>query len=93
MVRFERARLMRAGRSALADRVEHLSVTVGDGAGFDVRSLEKNGRDRLIEVKTMAYGKDTPFLISRNELAVSRDRAGDFQAWQVRRGAPEVHGA
>jgi hypothetical protein len=83
VLRFERARLIRLGRNALADRVEQVSVTIGDGTGFDIRSFEKNGRDRLIEVKTTAYGKETPFFVSRTELAVSRDRAGDFHLYRL----------
>lgn len=83
VVRFERARLIHAGRHALADRVEHVSVTQGDGAGFDVRSFEKNGTDRLIEVKTTAYGKETPFFVSRNEVAVSRERARHFHLYRL----------
>jgi hypothetical protein len=83
VLRFERARLIRAGRHALADRVEHVSVTQGDGAGFDVHSFEPNGRDRLIEVKTTAYGKETPFFVSRNEVAVSRRRAEHFHLYRL----------
>ena len=74
---FERARLMHRGREALADRVEHVAVTQGDGLGFDVLSFEDDGSDRFIEVKTTAYGKETPFYVTDNELSFSlaeRDR-------------------
>lgn len=83
VLHFERARLMRAGRHNLVDRVEHVSVTEGDGAGFDIRSFEENGRDRLIEVKTTAYGKETPFFISRNEITVSRERAKEYHLYRL----------
>lgn len=82
-IRFERARLERAGRSRLTDRIEHVSVTEGDGAGFDIRSFEVNGKDRLIEVKTTAYGKQTPFFLSRNELEVSRQKSGAYHLYRL----------
>jgi hypothetical protein len=78
IVRFERARLLSLGKESLADRIEHISVTEGDGAGFDILSFEKDGTDRYIEVKTTVLGKQTPFLISRNEIAVSAYRGARY---------------
>lgn len=83
VIRFERGRLIRAGKELLAERIEHISAVDGDGAGFDVRSFESNGRDRLIEVKTTAYGKQTPFFLTRNELSVSRDRADVYHLYRL----------
>lgn len=83
VVRYERARLRAAGRERLAERIEHVAVTEGDGAGFDVRSFEADGRDRLIEVKTTAYGKHTPFFLSRNEVAVSERHAKVFHLYRL----------
>jgi len=82
-LRFERARLLKAGKAGLADRIEHVSVTSGDGEGFDIRSFEVNGIDRLIEVKTTAYGKQTPFFLSRNELDVSQRRAVAYHLYRL----------
>jgi hypothetical protein len=80
---FERARLHQLGKASLADRVEHVSVIQGDGSGFDIRSFEVNGADRLIEVKTTAYGKQTPFFLSRNEVEVSRAGADQYHLYRV----------
>ncbi len=82
-LQFERARLIHAGRHALADRVEHVVETVGSGPGFDVQSFELNGDDRLITVKTTAYGKHTPFLLYRNEIRSSRERARSCHLYRV----------
>lgn len=85
---YERARLVHAGRPALAERIEHTSVVEGDGAGFDVRSYETDGSDRFIEVKTTAYGIYTPLYLSRNELRVSQekdDRYHLYRAFQFRK--------
>ena len=80
---FERTRLESLGLMNLAERVEHTSVEEGDGAGFDIRSFEPNGTDRLIEVKTTAYGKQTPFFVTRNELTVSRQHQTQYHLLRV----------
>jgi len=82
VVNFERARLIHEGRETLADRVEHVAVSEGDGLGFDVLSFEASGADRLIEVKTTAYGIDTPFYVTTNELDVSRERSDAYQLYR-----------
>lgn len=83
VVEFEKSRLIGAGAENLADKVEHISVTRGDGLGFDVRSYEADGRDRLIEVKTTAGGKQTPFYVTRNEVEISRQRTGEYHLYRV----------
>ena len=79
----ERARLIRESRESLAEKIEHVSRTQGDGAGFDILSYERSGADRLIEVKTTKYGRDTPFFVSRNEVDVSQARSGAYQLYRI----------
>lgn len=79
VVNFEHWRLNQLGHPRLADRVEHVSQTKGDGLGFDVLSFDVTGRERFIEVKTTAFGKDTPFFVTANELSRSRDSADQFR--------------
>lgn len=83
VVRFEIARLLAARRDRLAARVEHVAHTRGDGSGFDVLSFEESGRERLVEVKTTAYGRETPFFVTRNELEVSRREAEQYFLYRV----------
>ncbi len=83
VIEYERERLTRAGKSNLADNVEHVSETVGDGLGFDIRSYELEGTDRFIEVKTTANPKETPFYVSRNELRVSRLKENAYYLYRV----------
>ena len=92
VLHFERARLHRAGKDHLADRVEQVSETRGDGLGFDVLSYETNGRDRLIEVKTTAYAIETPFYITGNELYVSQEHSDHYHLYRVFefRGSPKL---
>jgi hypothetical protein len=68
VINYERARLSFAGKDALADSVEWVSRTKGDGEGYDVLSFEESGHHRFIEVKTTRYGRYTPFFVSPNEL-------------------------
>ncbi len=83
VVLFEQRRLHDAGQKALADRVEHAAVARGDGLGFDVASFELDGAPRFIEVKTTAWGKETPFFITRNELAFSKEHKDAFHLYRL----------
>jgi hypothetical protein len=48
----ERCHLSAIGKTELADRVEIIAQTKGDGAGYDVHSFFEDGKDKFIEVKT-----------------------------------------
>lgn len=88
----ERRRLWEADKRQLAERVEHVSSTRGDGLGYDIISFETDGRERLIEVKTTSFGAMTPFFASRREVDVSAERAAQFRLYRVFkfREAPKV---
>jgi len=45
--------------------------------------LEESGKERLIEVKTTKYGRETPFFVSSNELAVSDSRADEYHLYRL----------
>ncbi len=83
VVLFEQRRLHEAGQKKLADKVEHAAVVRGDGLGFDVESFEVDGAPRFIEVKTTAWGKETPFFITRNELAFSKEHLDAFHLYRL----------
>jgi hypothetical protein len=83
VVQFEHRRLIQIGQPSLADRVEHVAKTKGDGLGYDVLSFESNGQERLIEVKTTTFGRDTPFYVSRGELERSRGAKERFHLYRL----------
>lgn len=83
VINYEKARLIYAGKTALADRIEQISITIGPSAGFDIHSFEKNGTDRFIEAKTTKYGKNTPFFVTPNELEFSRKNADRYFLYRV----------
>ncbi len=76
----ERASLICADRPDLADRLRWVAHLDGDGAGYDIHSFERDGSDRLIEVKTTRGWERTPFYISRRELDVSEVRR---ESWRL----------
>ncbi len=82
-INYERARLIHAGREALAAKIEHTAKVRGDHEGYDILSFEESGAERLIEVKTTKYGIDVPFFASRNEVAVSARHAASYQVYRL----------
>ena len=78
----EIARLIAADRMDLARKIEWTSDMHGDGAGYDIKSFEPDGSDRLIEVKATKGGPNTDFFITRTEREVSAERP---DAWRLYR--------
>jgi hypothetical protein len=83
VVDFEKWRLKHAGHEQLAKKVEHVAQTQGDGLGYDVLSFDTTGKEKLIEVKTTSFGKETPFFITRNEVDLSRTEAMRFHLYRL----------
>lgn len=80
---FERQQLRQHGREELAARVEWTAERLGDGAGYDIRSFNPDGTERLIEVKTTNGSALTPFYLSANELAFSEERPKEFRLMRL----------
>lgn len=83
VLRFEHERLWRAGQRTLADRIEHVSQTRGDGLGYDILSYETDGRERFVEVKTTRFGEMTPFFVSRAEVRASGEIGDQYRLFRV----------
>lgn len=83
VVQYEHWRLIELGQHRLADRVEHVSRSQGDGLGYDVLSFDGDGRERFIEVKTTSFGRETPFFVSRGELALSKSAESQFHLYRL----------
>ncbi len=83
IINYERARLIQAGKESLAARIEHTSKVRGDAEGYDILSFETHGAERFIEVKTTKYGSETPFFVSRNEVATSERLAIQYQVYRL----------
>ncbi len=83
VLELEHRRLWEAGARDLADRIEHVSRTKGDGLGYDIVSFEPTGEERLIEVKTTSFGAMTPFFASKREVDVSEREYAQYQLYRV----------
>ncbi|MDY0023053.1 DUF3883 domain-containing protein [Arenimonas caeni] len=83
VLEYEAHRLFREGAKKLADRVEHVARTQGDGLGYDVLSFDADGKERFIEVKTTSFADTTPFFISHNEVRFSKEASDKFQLYRV----------
>jgi len=83
VVNVERQRLSNIDRDDLAARVRWVSAEDGDGAGYDIRSFDSHGKEKLIEVKTTNGSERTPFFLSRNEREVAQERPLDWLIYRV----------
>ena len=83
IVQFEHWRLIAMGQQRLADKVDHVSQSKGDGLGYDVLSFDADGKERFIEVKTTTFGRDTPFFVSCGEPALSHGAKEQFHLYRL----------
>lgn len=83
VLNFEHFRLHNLGQKALADKVEHVAKTKGDGLGYDILSFDSTGREKFIEVKTTAFGKETPFFVSRGEVRFAQEHTEEFHLYRL----------
>jgi len=84
-IKIEKERLIAEGRSDLAKLVEQVSITIGDGLGYDVKSFEKSGSkyiEKYIEVKSTTGGKNKPFDITSTEVEASDELANQYYIYR-----------
>jgi hypothetical protein len=67
----------------LADKVLHVSVVEGDGAGYDIKSYDAEGNVKYIEVKTTKGSAATSFFISPNELEFSKHHKDHYFLYRL----------
>src|SRR5687767_9068173 len=63
-----------------------------DGVGYDIRSFEPSGSEKLIEVKTTNGGAKTPFFLTRTEYEVAEERKDSGHLYRLHRfaQAPQI---
>ena len=80
----EQRRLHAAGKVDLMRQVRWVADLDGDGAGYDIQSFDpETCAPKLIEVKTTCGDARTPFFITRNEEALSRERPDAFRLYRL----------
>ncbi len=70
----EKKRLSELGRNDLANQIEHVAKTIGDGLGYDILSFDVVNNtvvEKYIEVKATTGNRNKPFDISANEVKIS----------------------
>ena len=83
VIKYERWRLLNAGKDSLADKIEWVAQTEGDWIGYDILSKNTNGTDRYIEVKTTKLGKEAPIFFSKNEYEFSSRNASSYFLYRL----------
>jgi hypothetical protein len=62
--------------------VTHDAKNIGDGLGYDVKSVDEQGHDKLIEVKTTTGSLSSPFFVTSNELECSRRHSSNYYVYR-----------
>jgi hypothetical protein len=71
------------GKDDLAAKVQHVSVEIGDGLGFDILSYDLFGKEKKIEVKTTRGDISRTFYLTRNELEVSSKNPQKYYLYRL----------
>jgi len=80
---YEHQRLAANGMPELVQDIVWVSDSIGDGAGYDIKSFSAPDHPRFIEVKTTNSGIGTAFFVSQNELDASRELGDTFYLYRV----------
>lgn len=84
VVELERSKLIKYGYSKLAQKVEQVSDTQGDGLGYDVLSFDLDKNKIYIEVKTTTSNNESqPFNLTLNEIAASNEFNDRYRLYRL----------
>lgn len=83
VVDFLREDLRRVGRPDLAERVEWVSKTRGDGLGYDVLAFDADGMELFVKVKTTRRDRHQPFYLSSNEVEASMEYGPRYRLYRL----------
>lgn len=83
VMKYEEKRLINEGRKDLANKIVHTSVNEGDGAGYDIKSFNRDDSFRYIEVKTTRGEVNTDFFMSSNEVNFSEMHHENYFLYRI----------
>lgn len=83
ILEYEKKLLQEADREDLISKIRHVSELDGDGLGYDILSFTPDGKPKYIEVKTTIKGIDEPFIITHNEVEVSKLHSNNYYLYRV----------
>lgn len=79
---YEKRRVFLKEGASGVSKIEHVSVTQGDGLGYDIVSLEDDKRI-YIEVKTTKYGSDRDLYFSEREFRAMEELDEKYYLYRV----------
>lgn len=80
VLEYEKERLEKAG---VAKQPEHVSETLGDGLGYDIKSYDMSGKEIHIEVKTTKSGQSDSFFMSKREIDEAKNTEFEYLIYRV----------
>jgi len=81
--KWEKNELIRLGRTDLAEKIQIVANTEGDGVGYDILSFTSSGEKKFIEVKTTFGDAVSPLFFSATEVAFSKQNSENFYIYRV----------
>lgn len=84
VLELEKEKLKKLGYLELIDKIEHTSIDVGDGTGYDIKSFDENKNEMYIEVKTTtAKNPNENVFISFNEVEFSKNNKDNYALYLI----------
>lgn len=83
VLEYERKKLEDEGVKNINKKLKHISMTKGDGLGYDIQSVDEKGATLYIEVKTTSGDLHSPFYLTRNELACSQKHPEKYRLYRL----------
>jgi len=83
VLEYEKKKLKELHLIEYIDKIQHISVDIGDQAGYDIKSFDEHGNEIFIEVKGTKGGALTPFFISAPEVNFSEMNAKKYFIYRV----------
>lgn len=75
--------LVEKGLKSLADKINHVSKSIGDGLGYDILTYDEQGNDIFVEVKTTTMGINSPFYMSASERQFASSHSNNFVLFRI----------
>lgn len=83
VVTYEKQKLEGLKLDKLALQVDRVSISQGDGLGYDIISFDENGSQIYIEVKTTTKNEYEPIFFTPNELQVMNELKEKYYVYRI----------
>jgi len=83
VVEYEKRILISKNLPDLAEKVELVAETKGDGLGFDILSFNEDGSEKHIEVKTTRGDSNEPFFLTNHEIEHSKKYSQCYVLYRI----------